>query len=765
MAAPRSRRRPGLRVVLLLALLPLAALPWLGMRFVETVAGLARDVQLDNLQVAARGLAASLDDRIDLFDPGDGIRLPAGVESVAVTAVGKPPEALATGGWGDEGQWQWHTLPVDRIDDAPADTLQVEAAVLREGRGRSAQRWVVVRARDERLVPPGDLDLEPIPGAPVIAAGDSLTVTVGDAGDWSRLLDADRTGRPEGPIDGRIERQPEGRIEGRSEGRSEGRIERPEGRGQRRYPVTLEASARGGWRAQQALPDDGRLIRLQVDDVDYLGTRRIEARADSGWWLLADRDDPEAPMAMAAVAESRRANLMRAFERSSGTVRVHAADGRILAERGTPPRELPPPQGWSAWLARLVIGFTGATHRAADRDQPPVIVSGDPREPPPGRRDEIDATASALAGALAGVATRASVPIAAAGGLPVWLLTAAQPIWVDGRVAGALVLEDTTLARAAPGLATIESLSGLVLAAFAASVLAVLGVATLTVRRIARLHRAAENAIDARGRVVGTVPASRWHDEIGLLAASHARVLDRLREHQTYLTRLRSRLVHELRTPVMVVRSSLENLTLETEHVRNDSAAVARYGQRALDGAARLEQILAAMSAASSLESLLEARDLEAVDLIAIGRGCIEGYAMAYPGHRWRLQASVAAAPCIAIGDAVAQALDKLAANAADFATPGSEVVLEIGPLTDSGGDAAWRLVMDNDGPALPPGRGGDLFESLVSVRADGDSRTGSSHLGLGLHLVQLIANFHGGTVVANDRRGGVRIGFSLPAT
>jgi hypothetical protein len=91
MAAPRSRRRPGLRVVLLLALLPLAALPWLGMRFVETVAGLARDVQLDNLQVAARGLAASLDDRIDLFDPGDGIRLPAGVESVAVTAVGKPP--------------------------------------------------------------------------------------------------------------------------------------------------------------------------------------------------------------------------------------------------------------------------------------------------------------------------------------------------------------------------------------------------------------------------------------------------------------------------------------------------------------------------------------------------------------------------------------------------------------------------------------------------------------------------------------------------
>jgi signal transduction histidine kinase len=171
------------------------------------------------------------------------------------------------------------------------------------------------------------------------------------------------------------------------------------------------------------------------------------------------------------------------------------------------------------------------------------------------------------------------------------------------------------------------------------------------------------------------------------------------------------------------------------------------------------------MSAASSLESLLEARDLEPVDLVAIGRGCIEGYAMAYPGHRWRLHGFVAAAPCIAIGDAVAQALDKLAANAADFATPGTEVVLEIGPLAGSDGATAWRLVMDNDGPALPAGRDGDLFESLVSVRTErGDSDPGSSHLGLGLHLVQLIANFHGGTVFATDRRGGVRIGFTLPA-
>ena len=69
----RVRGTPGLRLVLLFALLPLAALPWLGQRFVETIAGVARDVQLDNLQVTARGLAASLQDRIDLLSPADGL--------------------------------------------------------------------------------------------------------------------------------------------------------------------------------------------------------------------------------------------------------------------------------------------------------------------------------------------------------------------------------------------------------------------------------------------------------------------------------------------------------------------------------------------------------------------------------------------------------------------------------------------------------------------------------------------------------------------
>ena len=777
----RLRRTPGLRLVLLLALLPLAALPWLGQRFVETVAGVARDVQLDNLQVAARGLAATLQDRLDLLDPADGLGLPAGVEAISSTPISRPPAGRDGGGWADADSWNWRPLPVKRFGTAPRDTLLVDAAILREGHGASARRWLVVKARDERLVLPGDLGgpggadgaggaaEDPLAATVANAAGDSLTVTAGSADDWAQLVASDQLARAEA-----------------------GALELPAER--RRYPVPLVAidearAGHPGWQASLELADGARLIRIEIEDVDYIGTRRLEAGADSGWWLLVETDDRDAGLAAAALLEARRANVLRIFDQVQGDIQIHAADGRLLAERARPSAGLPPPQGWAARLARWTLGI-GAVP-VPESAAPPGVGAG---RTPYGQASP-DTAAPALAGALAGVPASASTPVAMTGGLPVWRLTAAQPIWVDGAVGGALVIEDSTLSRAATGLATIESLSGLVLLAFGASVLAVLGVATLTVRRIARLRRAAEEAIDARGRVVGSVPIYRWHDEVGLLAQSHARVLERLREHQAYLTRLRSWLAHELRTPVMVVRSSLENLMVEADprqgttpsegavtgapdgsasggapgsgsaHASGASEAVVRYGRRALDGAARLEQILSAMSAAASLESMLESQDLAPLDLVRLGRECIDGYAMAYPDHRWTLVSSETTAPVIGVVDAIGQALDKLAANAADFAPAGSTIVLAIDAEPGlRAGAGHWRIVMGNDGPPLPEGDLLALFESLVSVRPRRQEDGAPGHLGLGLHLVRLIAEFHGGRVLAGNRPGGVCLGFTLPS-
>ncbi|GAC07290.1 ATP-binding protein [Paraglaciecola chathamensis] len=59
--------------------------------------------------------------------------------------------------------------------------------------------------------------------------------------------------------------------------------------------------------------------------------------------------------------------------------------------------------------------------------------------------------------------------------------------------------------------------------------------------------------------------------------------------------------------------------------------------------------------------------------------------------------------------------------------------------LTQHG--AKHVLNIDNNGPALPKNMQGKLFDSMVSVRSE--QATSEPHLGLGLHIAKVIAQFH----------------------
>jgi two-component system sensor histidine kinase ChvG len=72
------------------------------------------------------------------------------------------------------------------------------------------------------------------------------------------------------------------------------------------------------------------------------------------------------------------------------------------------------------------------------------------------------------------------------------------------------------------------------------------------------------------------------------------------------------------------------------------------------------------------------------------------------------------------------------------------------------------RLEVVNRGPELPQAMRHQLFDSLVSVRKGQDQKP---HLGLGLYIVMLVAEFHGGRVEAENLAdgSGVSIGVVLP--
>jgi len=276
-----------------------------------------------------------------------------------------------------------------------------------------------------------------------------------------------------------------------------------------------------------------------------------------------------------------------------------------------------------------------------------------------------------------------------------------------------------------------------------------LGYASWLSRRIRRLSIAAEDALD-NDPLRLTLPSAHDGDEIGDLSRSFAYVLRQLAEYNEYLRSLASKLSHELRTPLAIVTSSLENLEHEP---LNDASA--DYAARARDGADRLRRILAAMSEASRVEELMAHSEPEVFDLSAVLRATVAAYRDVYPERQFVLTTDLDEAPVRGSPELVIQMLDKLVDNAVDFSAAGDTVA--VGLDRD---DQSLRLSVANPGPQLPERMRAQLFDSMVSVRANDDQ-----HLGLGLYIAKLIAEGHDGAIAASNTDDGVRFDVSIPMT
>jgi len=103
----------------------------------------------------------------------------------------------------------------------------------------------------------------------------------------------------------------------------------------------------------------------------------------------------------------------------------------------------------------------------------------------------------------------------------------------------------------------------------------------------------------------------------------------------------------------------------------------------------------------------------------------------------------------------VEQAVENLLANAIQHAPAGS-VVRVAGGLDRDAGELRARCTVEDEGPGVAPEDRDRLFEPFFSRRKGGT--------GLGLPIVQRVAEAHGGTVsVENRREGGARFTLHLP--
>lgn len=333
------------------------------------------------------------------------------------------------------------------------------------------------------------------------------------------------------------------------------------------------------------------------------------------------------------------------------------------------------------------------------------------------------------------------------------ILEASHPIFAGNEVIGAVIVDQNMNGLRSFRNQALEGLFNTIIAVMLAVTLGLFFFASRISNRVRGLRNQAEGIIDDSGRVRNTIVPSPDSDEIGDLSRSFSNIVERLSQYTSYLENMSSRLSHELRTPVTVVRSSIENLG-STDNPEESQV----YIKRAEEGISRLNLILTNMSEATRLEQMLQTSEKETIDVAEVVKGCVEGYRLAYPLSQFSLD--IGGYPIFVKGvpEYIAQLLDKLIANAVEFSHPGQPIVVNCRIVRDQ---AVIRV--SNAGPYLPQEMKDRVFESMVSVRPHQKQR--QPHLGMGLHIARLITDFHNGQIRADNREDieGVTITVSIP--
>ncbi|NKF50492.1 proteobacterial dedicated sortase system histidine kinase [Shewanella sp. WXL01] len=335
------------------------------------------------------------------------------------------------------------------------------------------------------------------------------------------------------------------------------------------------------------------------------------------------------------------------------------------------------------------------------------------------------------------------------------ILAAASPIWIDDKVMGVVIAEETTHGIRSLRNKALEKLFNIILTIMSMGTLALFIFASSISSRIRRLRDQAETAIDAQGRVRQQIEPSKNRDEIGDLSRSFSSIVSRLGQYTHYLENMSSRLSHELRTPVAVVRSSLEHLSLQQLDEPTE-----KYVNRAQEGVNRLHLILNNLSEATRLEESLTKAETNDFPLQKVIAGCIQGYQLTYPQQSFSTHIEDKPMQCHGVPEYIAQLMDKLINNAIEFSADDSAIDVS---LTQYNKQAIIKVT--NVGPLLPENMNDQIFESMVSVRPQ--EASSKPHLGLGLYIARLISEFHNGTISATNvetQSGqGVEICVTLP--
>ncbi len=225
-------------------------------------------------------------------------------------------------------------------------------------------------------------------------------------------------------------------------------------------------------------------------------------------------------------------------------------------------------------------------------------------------------------------------------------------------------------------------------------------------------------------------------------------------ERESLRNTLLASISHDLRTPLAVMAGA--GSTLAEHGPKLDEATRFSLAHSIEIKAREMSELVSNVLDLTRFESgqVVLRRDWETLDeLIGTALQRLEAQ---LAGHAVELRIPADLPPVYVDPALVVQMFTNLFDNAAKYTPPGTRICVS------AAADGAFvRVVVEDDGPGLPPGDPARLFDKFQRGSGEGTI----VGVGLGLAICQAIVRAHGGDIEAHRRRGpGARIELTLPA-
>ncbi|HHS99946.1 MAG TPA: sensor histidine kinase [Thiomicrospira sp.] len=337
-------------------------------------------------------------------------------------------------------------------------------------------------------------------------------------------------------------------------------------------------------------------------------------------------------------------------------------------------------------------------------------------------------------------------------------LMSSTPLIIKGKIIGAIVLEQRMETLFSHNLNYFYRLIGIGAFIFLIVIIGALIYTASLSNRIIRLDNDVKRMFNVQGRITDLVFPDKkpriYQDELSDLRHHIYEMLKQLGAYERYLKQLPKTLRHEIHNPLNRLSMAL---SLMEKDIKNPQLEYAQYAL------AQLKQLISSLSEATSIEDSLQSQTPEPFNIGEMLNHYLENTSTLHTS--WNLDYKCNLPKDIKVcgdGFMIEQLMDKLLSNAADFSDRNSPIFVRCKVVRNN-----IQISVLNFGPLLPEGFEQQVFDGMTSIRTlNQDEQT---HLGLGLYIVKLIADFHQGRafaeniIASSSNQQGVKFTVELP--